>query len=52
MFDEWFIDSMMQAEKSNDLLYVYKGNTLKRKSNEMKSGIKSLEEALQSLQEK
>ena len=52
MFDVWFIDSMMQAEKSNDLLYVYKGNTLKRKSNEMKSGIKGLEEALQSLQEK
>ena len=43
---------MMQAEKNNDLSYVHKQNALKRKSNEMKSGIKGLEEALQTLQGK
>ena len=52
MFNEEFVNSMMQAEKNNDLSYVHKQNALKRKSNEMKSGIKGLEEALQTLQEK
>ena len=42
----------MQAEKNNDLSYVHKGNALKRKSNEKKSGIKYLKEASQTLQEK
>ena len=52
MFNEEFVNSMMQAEKNNDLSYIHKENALKRKSNEMKSGIKGLEEALQTLQEK
>ena len=52
MFNEEFVNSMMQAEKNNDLSYVHKQNALKRKSNEMKSGIKGLEEALQTLQGK
>ena len=43
---------MIQAEKKNDLSYVHKGNALKRKNNEMKSGIKDLKEALQASQEK
>ena len=42
----------MQAGKNNDLSYVHKGNALKRKSNEKKSGIKYLKEASQTLQEK
>ena len=52
MLNEEFVHSVMQAEKKNDLSYVNKRNALKRKSNEMKSGIKGLEEALQTLQEK
>ena len=43
MHDEECVNSMMQKESKN---------TLKRKSKEMKSGIRGLEEALQTLQEK
>ena len=47
MLYEEFANSAMQAEKKeNDLSYLHKRNTLKRKSNGMKSGIKVLEEAL------
>ena len=51
LLDEEF-NLVMQAEKKNYLLYVHKGNALKRKSNETKSNIKGLKEALQTLQEK
>ena len=37
---------MQTEKKENDLSYLHKRNTLKRKSNGMKSGIKVLEEAL------
>ena len=30
MLDEEFATSMIQAKKKNDLLYVHRGNTLKR----------------------
>ena len=43
MLYEEFVNSMMQAEKKNDLLYVHKGNVLKRKSNEMKKYKRSRE---------
>ena len=52
ILDEKYVNSMIQAEKKNDLSYVHKGNALKRKNNEMKSGIKDLKEALQASQEK
>ena len=52
MLDEEYVNSMTWAEKKNDLSYVHKGNALKRKNNEMKSGIKDLKEALQASQEK
>ena len=45
MLDE-YVNSIMQAKKWNDLSCVHKGKALKRKSNEMKSDIKGLNEAL------
>lgn len=52
MLDKEFFNSVMQAEKMNDISCVHKGNALKRKNNEIKNCIKCLEEALKTLQKK
>ena len=51
MGDE-FVECVRLAEEKNDLIFVIKGNILKRKLGKTKKDIASLEEALVELQNK
>ena len=51
MGDE-FVECVRLAEENNDLIFVIKGNILKRKLGKTKKDIASLEEAFVELQNK
>lgn len=50
--DREFIELISEAEKKNDFSLVFKGNALKRKSEEKKCEAETLHDALQVLKEK
>ena len=52
MMGDEFVECVRLAEEKNDLIFVIKGNILKRKLGKTKKDIASLEEALVELQNK
>lgn len=52
MMGDEFVECVRLAEEKNDLIFVIKGNILKRKLGKTKKDIASLEEAFVELQNK
>lgn len=52
MMGDEFVECVRLAEENNDLIFVIKGNILKRKLGKTKKDIASLEEAFVELQNK
>ena len=52
MTERGFVDCVKMAEEKKDVSYVIKGNGRKRKSDQYKDSITTLEKEIESLQEK
>ena len=52
MTERGFVDCVKMAEEKKDVSYVIKGNGWKRKSDQYKDSITTLEKEIESLQEK
>ena len=52
MTERGFVDCVKMAEEKKDVSYIIKGNGRKRKSDQYKDSITTLEKEIESLQEK